>query len=277
MSDQQQQQGDMPFWKSLFEWSMKYQEEGSTISQDDARLSAADREWLEDALKHAMVDLSKRMTDIKDALDEGQESSVEEKERMLDELLELVESIDQAKDLSTIGGLQTLLQVLDSGVPSLQWRAAEVIATCAQNNPEVQENFFSGGVMDPIWRLMDSEDDACVVKALLAVSCLIRGSSQVHSYFTEHHGVSKLIDIVHQRGGDDKILRKCLQILRYCIEESATDRAEVVQSGEAFTGALAAILGDDSKDADVHQVALDVSKALGAEAEGLALMKDVGQ
>ena len=276
MSDQQQQ-GDTPFWKSLFEWSMKYQEDGSTISQDDARLSVADREWLEDALKHAMVDLSKRMTDIKDALDEGQEISVEEKEQMLDELLELVESIDQAKDLSTIGGLQTLLQVLDSGVPSLQWRAAEVIATCAQNNPEVQTSFFSGGVMDPIWRLMDSEDDVCVVKALLAVSCLIRGSSQVHSYFTENHGASRLIDMVHKRGGDDRILRKCLQILRYCIEESAIDRAEVVESGEAFTSALAAILGDDTKDSDVHQVALDVSKALGAEAEGLALMKDVGQ
>ncbi len=41
-------------------------------------------------------------------------------------------------DLHTIGGLPTLLGLLGSPHPSLRWRAAEVAATCVQNNPSVQ-------------------------------------------------------------------------------------------------------------------------------------------
>ena len=43
-----------------------------------------------------MVDLGKRMVDIKEALEEGA-AGLEAKEQLLDELVELVESIDQAK------------------------------------------------------------------------------------------------------------------------------------------------------------------------------------
>jgi hypothetical protein len=42
-------------------------------------------------------------------------------------------------DLHKIGGLHTLLELLGSQHPSLRWRAAEVVATCVQNNPPVQE------------------------------------------------------------------------------------------------------------------------------------------
>lgn len=42
-------------------------------------------------------------------------------------------------DLRSIGGLPILLALLESEEPSLRWRAAEVLATCAQNNPPVQQ------------------------------------------------------------------------------------------------------------------------------------------
>lgn len=44
-----------------------------------------------------------------------------------------------AADLHTIGGLSTLLELLESEHSSLRWRAAEVVATCVQNNPPVQK------------------------------------------------------------------------------------------------------------------------------------------
>jgi hypothetical protein len=45
-----------------------------------------------------------------------------------------------AADLHKIGGLPTLLDILsNSSAPSLQWRAAEVVATCCANNPPVQQ------------------------------------------------------------------------------------------------------------------------------------------
>jgi hypothetical protein len=42
-------------------------------------------------------------------------------------------------DLHKIGGLPTLLELLDCRHPGLRWRAAEVVATCMANNPPVQQ------------------------------------------------------------------------------------------------------------------------------------------
>lgn len=282
-SPEQQGGADMNFWKGLFEWSMKYQSDGSGNAQGS--LSESDKEWLGEALRSAMVDLGKRLVDIKESLDDvgGEDVSsistttIQEKEKLLDELLDLVESIDQAKDLSSIGGLSTLLHVLDSGVPSLQWRAAEVIATCAQNNPEVQSSFFHGGVMDPIWALLDSQDDTCQLKALLGVSCLIRGSSELHGYFSDHSGVSKVMNIIEDRtskppnASSDRIVRKCLQVLKYAVDTSSIDGQQARECSN-LEDILSHIIGDNDENNDVSLAALDLIKSLGLQ----SAMKDVG-
>ncbi len=94
-------------WKGLFEWSMRYQD--GTHATQPRQMSEEDRLWLEEALKSAMVDLGKRMQDIKQTLDQGLGASsprtLEEKEQLLDELMEIVESIDLAK------GVERVLQV----------------------------------------------------------------------------------------------------------------------------------------------------------------------
>lgn len=41
-------------------------------------------------------------------------------------------------DLAMIGGLPTLLRLLESAQPGIRARAAEVLATCSQANPPVQ-------------------------------------------------------------------------------------------------------------------------------------------
>lgn len=223
-----------------------------------------------------MVDLGKRMVDIKEALDGEECSSIQEKEAMLDELQDLVESIDQAKDLSTIGGLSTLLNVMDSQIPSLQWRAAEIIATCAQNNPEVQESFYDGDVMPYVWNLLDSNDDTCRLKALLAVSCLIRGSQKLHGCFSERHGATRLIDMLRteNNSANERIIRKCLQILQYALRYSSADRQEVDALGNVLPEYLTRVIGDDGHDPDVQEAALEVTKVLGLH--GICVSTHVG-
>lgn len=77
------------------------------------------------------------MKQIKDQLDQPQDDT-EQRAALLDELMEIVEHIDHARDLQTIGGLPTLLALIQDPVPILRAKAAEVVATCAQNNPPVQ-------------------------------------------------------------------------------------------------------------------------------------------
>jgi hsp70-interacting protein len=76
---------------------------------DPRPMSEEDRAWLEGALKSAMIDLSKRMQDIKLTLDSGdsgvgggndaaaEPATLEQKEQLLDELQDIVESIDLAR------------------------------------------------------------------------------------------------------------------------------------------------------------------------------------
>jgi len=220
-----------------------------------------------------MLDLSNRMQDISIALNEPETTEatttpatdaitttttsttptpLEDKERMLDELMEIVESIDQAKDLSTIGGLHTLLNLLSSPHASLRWRAAEVIATCVQNNPEVQDAFLQGGVLPALWPLLDTHnhDDentpaspspstsVCLVKGMLAVSCQIRGHPASLQWFRRNNGLKKLITILSknsssggeeaQAQGETRVQRKCLQMLEYVLNTVPSDRKSAI-------------------------------------------------
>lgn len=282
-------------WKALFEWSVTAREQNDSASpttstpEQQQQLSASDREWLEEALAAGVVDLSKQLVDIKAQLETTLPETASEadvaadtdtKVRLLEELLDLVESIDQAKDLSTIGGLGTLLNVIDAneGRPGLQWRAAEVIGTCAQNNPDVQSSFYDAGVMPKIWGLLSSADGTCRLKALLAVSCMLRGSAAVHGWFSENDGTGRMVEMLGDvddfedigDGSDvgdrrSRIRRKCLQILTYVAEQpSVEDRRRLLELSGVLERALAGFLSDMDPvvDRDVEKAALDLGKRL---------------
>jgi len=111
------------------------------------------------------------MKQIRDALEaqepedeaEGSEK-LEQREELLEELMDIVSSLDQARDLHKIGGLPPLLGLLRCRHPSLRWRAAEVIATCCANNPPVQQWFFEGGILPLLIDLTSDEDRTCRTK-----------------------------------------------------------------------------------------------------------------
>jgi hypothetical protein len=56
-------------------------------------------------------------------------------------------------DLTHIGGLPTLLGLLESQYAPLRASAAEVVATCVQNNPPVQQFFLDGGTLPKLLQL----------------------------------------------------------------------------------------------------------------------------
>ena len=63
--------------------------------------------------------------------------------------------------------------------------------------------------MAPLMELLDSEDKMCRLKGLFAISCMIRGCSQAHAWFTERNGVTKMIELMGSSEGHARIVRKC--------------------------------------------------------------------
>ncbi|KAF8059979.1 RMDN1 [Scenedesmus sp. PABB004] len=184
---------DIGKWRGLFNWSMKFQDGTSATDYASAQeLSPEKREWLERALADMMKDFAERMQEINTALtgDAGDAggaagegggdggggggASLAEREALCDELLEIVESVDHARDLHTIGGLPTLLALTSSLHASLRWRAAEIMGTCMANNPPVQRWFADGGALPRLMALLGDGDARVVTKALFALGALVR-------------------------------------------------------------------------------------------------------
>lgn len=72
-----------------------------------------------------------------------------------------------------LGGLELCIsKYLCHAQSGLRWRAAELIASGAQNMPQVQIHLLSMGALPKLLKLTDSDPHPTVrVKALYAVSC----------------------------------------------------------------------------------------------------------
>ena len=95
-----------------------------------------------------------------------------------------MEDIDCACDLSKIGGLPPLLELLRCSHATLRAAAAEVLATTAQNNPKAQQQLLDGGAMEPLLTVARGDADAAArLKALLALGCLVRNFPAAEAAF----------------------------------------------------------------------------------------------
>lgn len=94
-----------------------------------------------------------------------------------EEVQDHCEDIDVACDLSKVGGLPPVLVTLrDSPHPSLRALAASLVATVVQNNPKAQSALLDAGALQAVLHSARHDADVGVrSKALLAISCLVRG------------------------------------------------------------------------------------------------------
>lgn len=131
----------------------------------------------------------------REGMEEMDEEDVDERESAFEVLSELCENLDNARDLMTLGGLELCLsQYLCHAQSGLRWRAAELIASCAQNMPQVQVYLLGIGALPKLLQLTDSDPHPTVrVKALYAVSCLIREQEAGLQAFLSHDGFSVLM------------------------------------------------------------------------------------
>ncbi|XP_027014720.1 hsp70-binding protein 1 [Tachysurus fulvidraco] len=128
---------------------------------------------------------------------EGREDEEEEdeKEAVLEMLCDLCDNLDNARDLMKLGGLEVCMsRCVRHAEAGIRWRAAELLACCAQNMPEVQLYLLQHGMLHTLLQLTDHDTHPTVrVKALYAVSCLVREQEAGLRDFLSHDGFSVLM------------------------------------------------------------------------------------
>ncbi|KAA0706109.1 Hsp70-binding protein 1 [Triplophysa tibetana] len=161
--------------------------------------------------------------------EEDVEEEEDEREDALEVLSELCENLDNARDLMKLGGLDLCMsRCLGHSEAGIRWRAAQLIASCAQNMPEVQCYLLNQGALPTLLQHTDHDTNSTVrVKALYAVSCLVREQEAGLKDFLTHDGFSVLM-----RGmqSDSKKLRTKSAFLLLNLLTSHPEHKETVLS-----------------------------------------------
>ncbi|XP_059309172.1 hsp70 nucleotide exchange factor FES1 isoform X2 [Lycium ferocissimum] len=112
--------------------------------------------------------------------------------RALEELLVLVEHIDNAIDLQKLGGFSVLIRKLNDSEPEIRTAAAWVLGKASQNNPIVQKQVLELGALTTLMKMMKSHTTEEAVKALFAISALIRNNLNGQDLFYQEAGDTML-------------------------------------------------------------------------------------
>jgi len=190
------------------------------------------------------------------------------KENCLDELLDRLAQIDNAKFFAVSHGgsgkLELLLQYMKEednwgAYPSLRWRAAEAFATIVQNNPLPQARAIDIGCIQFFVRRLRSESNEKVLtKMFYALSCLVRGelSDRALHAFGEEGGLDLVEELLKRYAG--RLGKKVLFFLMWVLGDEKHDRLRGKYSRKKdFMNRVVSFANQDD-DVDLSEKALTV-------------------
>jgi hypothetical protein len=219
-------------WPGLLKWSLQYQD-GTQPSQFQ-EMDEERKRWLAEALKamaqsevDVMVAKLKVIVDKADGYFEGTFTAEEvvEREAALLDIRDLVDNMDNARDLIPLGGFEPILGLLRCKYASIRKAAADVIAVAVQNHPETQRFVLSKGSLPSLLlSLRDSEEAEESVSLLNTLSSLIRGDSPAFPVFMQLNGLADLLSTLSTQKENLRYLSKFFFLL--C--SLTRDHAEII-------------------------------------------------
>ena len=243
-------------WLGLLKWSMKYQD--GTHESDFTEMSQEKKEFLEKVMKDGIMDENERIQQILRICD-GEHPSVvfakegdddedtaqpepevtaeelaEYKDSLLDELLTRIDQIDLAQNFCKMKGLVTMIKLIkENDRASTRALAAEVCSVVVQNNPFCQNAAVDVDLLEVLCALAADPDATCRVKALLAISCLVRHHPLAEQRFLSPTCDGLAILQTYLQSTDDlRLQRKALFFMRYLVRNSKQTAERVLKDGE---------------------------------------------
>ena len=176
----------------------------------------------------------------------------ESREEALLELQDLVEDIDNARDLKTIGGFTEVVALLAVEIPTVQAAAAWVLGSAVKNDLELQLHVLSTSALNSLLRLVRSHGvEEVRAKALYALSALLRNCRAAQALFGAADGVGALLAVMAE-GRSPRLVRKALVIVADLLREhrlgqSSAPAAKGKPASAATVSAAGDVAADDTK------------------------------
>ncbi|GLT51194.1 hypothetical protein SLA2020_382930 [Shorea laevis] len=209
---------------SMLQWAIGHSDPAKLkeTAEGVQRLSPTELQQRQQEIKELMEKL-KMPSDaqlMQIALDDLNNSSLslEDRQRALQELLILVEPIDNANDLCKLGGLGVIVRELDHPDSEIRTTAAWVLGKASQNNRFVQNQVLDLGVLAKLMKMVKSSSIEEAIKALYAVSALIRNNFAGQTLFYAEAGDMMLQDILSNSSIDIRLHRKAVFLIGDLVE-----------------------------------------------------------
>merc|ERR1711977_323325 len=212
-------------WLGLLKWSLAYSDgTGESTAQE---MAPEKREWLEAAMKELVVDEAQLSKDCVDELvelsasDELGEDKLSRVDELFEQVEDIVESLDSALNLIKMGSMAKMVELLRSPHPAFRIGAAQIIAAVAQNNPQCQAGLLQLGALAYATHIsVHDTDPTARLKALLAVSCLIRNCQQGERAFVDQ-GDGILVLLNGLTATQPRFVAKSVHLLSFLLSEDA--------------------------------------------------------
>ncbi|XP_060935425.1 nucleotide exchange factor SIL1 [Limanda limanda] len=144
----------------------------------------------------------------------GSNSTTEQRLNILLELEYLVHQVDNAQTLCSMGGLQVILDGLNSSDFRLQERSAFVLGSAMASNPVVQVKAVESGALQLLLTALATTQPLRVKKKVLfAVAALLRHFPYTQRTFLSHGGLQVLSELFRADGGG--VLRTRIAAMLY--------------------------------------------------------------
>ncbi|KAB0791154.1 hypothetical protein PPYR_02954 [Photinus pyralis] len=174
------------------------------------------KKFLENALASMSVDVIEILqTNIKilqncDVLTES--GDIAQHVLALETILDYIDNTDVANDFHKIGGFSIFNPCLKCVKSEIRAGACDVIAELCQNNPYCQRMVLDAALIPTLVKILatDSSNTVCV-KALYAISCVIRQYTEGFHQFVQYEGLSVLLKTLQKN--DDKLTTKTTFLL----------------------------------------------------------------
>ncbi|XP_062249399.1 nucleotide exchange factor SIL1 [Platichthys flesus] len=141
-------------------------------------------------------------------------STTEQRLNILLELEYLVHQVDNAQTLCSMGGLQVILDGLNSSDFRLQERSAFVLGSAMASNPVVQVKAVESGALQLLLTALATTQPLRVKKKVLfAVAALLRHFPYTQRTFLSHGGLQVLSELFRADGGG--VLRTRIATMLY--------------------------------------------------------------
>nr|XP_013033891.2 nucleotide exchange factor SIL1 isoform X2 [Anser cygnoides] len=128
-------------------------------------------------------------------------STLDEKVAALYDLEYYVHQVDNAKDFLSMGGLQLVIEGLNSTEPVLKEHAAFVLGAALSSNPKVQIEAIEGGALQKLLVILATEQPQAVKKkALFALCSMLRHFPYAQQQFLKLGGLQVLRGLFRQKG-----------------------------------------------------------------------------